>query len=132
MKRKTAQVRMTSLLPPGFVAVAQRPRIGPAYLLWGLLGFLGAHRIYCRRPLGYAQGGLFIGGVLTAIGMDLVPIEGFFGPVWVIWTWLGGVCAAVAAVVWMLVDGFRIPGWVRKSRTAVGTTSHLATTHESG
>lgn len=70
MKRKTTQVRVNSLLLTGLIAIAQRPRFGPAYILWGLLGFLGAHRIYCRRPWGYLQGGLFTGGVLTVIGIS--------------------------------------------------------------
>lgn len=37
----------------------EQRRLRPAYTLWALTGFLGAHRIYLRRPLGFLRGGLF-------------------------------------------------------------------------
>ena len=105
---------MKNLIATEYSAIREEPRIGPAYILWGLLGVLGAHRHYCRRPGGYAQGGLFAGGVLTLIGVAGVPLEGFFAAMWAIWTALGGLGAVAAAVLWMLVDGLLIPGWMRK------------------
>ena len=89
-------------------------RLGPAYGLWALGGVLGAHRIYLRRHWGFAQGGLFVGGVLTVIGVSQVRVDVFFPPDWVIWTALGGALAVVLAVLWALVDAFLIPRWLRR------------------
>lgn len=93
----------------------EQRRLRPAYALWALTGFLGAHRIYLRRPLGFLQGGLFVGGALTAFGVGSIRFDGyFFGPDWAIWTILGGAAAVLVAVLWALVDAFRIPKWIRQ------------------
>ena len=59
---------------------AERRRLRHAYALWALTGFLGAHRIYCRRPGGFVQAGLAIGGVLTVLGVGNMRFDTFFGP----------------------------------------------------
>jgi TM2 domain-containing membrane protein YozV len=56
-----------------------------AYLLWFFLGLLGGHNFYLKRT-GIAVAQLLL--TLTIVG-------------------------AVITVVWVLVDAFLIPGWVR-------------------
>lgn len=57
-----------------------------AYLLWFFLGLFGAHNFYLKRP-GVAVTQLIL--TLTVVG------------------------SAITAV-WVLVDAFLIPGWVRR------------------
>ena len=100
---------MTALQP---LVDAEERRLGPAYGLWALLGVLGAHRIYCRRPLGFLQGGMTVAGaVLVYLGgywfFDLsMPAEVAYAVGW------PGVVMLVVAVLWALVDAFWIPKWV--------------------
>lgn len=56
-----------------------------AYLLWFFLGLLGGHNFYLKRT-GVAIAQLIL--TITVVGM-------------------------VISVVWVLVDAFLIPGWVR-------------------
>ena len=56
-----------------------------AYILWFFLGLLGGHNFYLKRT-GVAVAQLLI--TLTVVGM-------------------------VITIVWVLVDAFLIPGWVR-------------------
>jgi TM2 domain-containing membrane protein YozV len=56
-----------------------------AYLLWLFLGLLGAHNFYLKRT-GAAVAQLLLS--ITVVGM-------------------------IITVVWVLVDAFLIPGWVR-------------------
>ena len=97
----------------------EKRRLRPAYGLWALTGFLGAHRIYCRRPGGFAQAGLAIGGVLTVLGVGSMRFDTFFGPDWAIWTILGGVAAVFIAVLWALSDAFWIPKWIRQHNRSI-------------
>jgi TM2 domain-containing membrane protein YozV len=64
-----------------------------AYLLWLFLGLLGAHNFYLGRT-GIAVAQLIIS--LTVVGL-------------------------VITVVWVLVDAFLIPGWIRQRNNALAT-----------
>ena len=57
-----------------------------AYLLWFFLGLFGAHNFYLKRT-GVAVAQLIL--TLTVVGM-------------------------LITIVWVFVDAFLIPGWVRK------------------
>lgn len=113
MKRKTTQVKVNRPLPADFIAIAQRPRIG------SVLRPVGPPRLpQCPSHLtaaarwDYAQGGLFTGGVLTVIGSAWVcRARGFSGPFGTLWTMLGGVGGAVAAVavLWMSLTASAFP-----------------------
>jgi TM2 domain-containing membrane protein YozV len=56
-----------------------------AYLLWFFLGLFGAHNFYLKRT-GVAVAQLIL--TLTVVGM-------------------------VVSLIWVIVDAFLIPGWVR-------------------
>ena len=84
---------------------AQKKSSGVAYLWWFLLGFLGAHRFYLKRPgSGIAQATANIGGTWLAF-RDMGNTAG-----WVL---------AVIGGLWVLVDMFLIPGMVRANNTAL-------------
>ncbi|CAJ0738574.1 hypothetical protein R16034_01187 [Ralstonia edaphis] len=84
---------------------AQKKSSGVAYLWWFLLGFLGAHRFYLKRPgSGIAQAIANIGGTWLAF-RDMGNTAG-----WVL---------AVIGGLWVLVDMFLIPGMVRANNTAL-------------
>ncbi|ADJ24784.1 TM2 domain containing protein [Hyphomicrobium denitrificans ATCC 51888] len=74
---------------------ANKKSNGVAYALWLFLGLVGGHRFYANRS-GSAFGMLclFLGGLATAA----TPIAGFF---------------ILADGIWVLVDAFLIPGWIR-------------------
>jgi TM2 domain-containing membrane protein YozV len=80
-----------------------------AYLLWIFLGWAGAHRFYCRRPrsgafmLASALLWFFVGNIAYAtLLITLAPVLA------IIYLW------AASIVVWMLVDLFLIPRWIRE------------------
>src|SRR3954466_14997917 len=64
-----------------------------AYILWAFLGLLGAHNFYLKRT-GIAVTQLIIS--LTVVGLVII-------------------------VVWVLVDAFLIPGWIREQNNALAT-----------
>jgi TM2 domain-containing membrane protein YozV len=64
-----------------------------AYILWLFLGLIGGHNFYLGRT-GIAVTQLIIG--LTVVGL-------------------------VITIVWMLVDAFLIPGWIRERNNALAT-----------
>ncbi len=70
--------------------------VGAAYLLWLVLGFAGGHRFYVGR---------FGSGVAMAV-------LAFNGGMWVL-VRVGQVMLAALAL-WVLIDAFLIPGWVRR------------------
>ena len=74
---------------------ANKKSIGVAYLLWFLLGTLGAHRFYVRKT-GSAIGQmllLFIGWLTLIVGV--------------------GALLLIGLIIWVIVDAFLIPGWIR-------------------
>jgi len=64
-----------------------------AYLLWFFLGLLGGHNFYLKRT-GVAVAQLILS--LTLIGM-------------------------VITIIWVFVDAFLIPGWVRNQNNLLAT-----------
>jgi TM2 domain-containing membrane protein YozV len=64
-----------------------------AYLLWLFLGFLGAHNFYLGRT-GVAVAQLILS--LTVVGL-------------------------VITIVWVVVDAFLIPGWIRQRNNVLAT-----------
>jgi TM2 domain-containing membrane protein YozV len=74
---------------------ANKKSMGVSYLLWFFVGMLGAHRFYNERTgSGIAQLAIFvIGFLLTFIGIGLFVLG--------------------ALGIWVLIDAFLIPGWVR-------------------
>lgn len=74
---------------------ANKKSLAVSYLLWVFVGMLGGHRFYNGRTgTAVAQLVLFILGVVTYI-------------------FVIGVFVVVALGIWVLVDAFFIPGWVR-------------------
>jgi TM2 domain-containing membrane protein YozV len=64
-----------------------------AYLLWFFLGLFGAHNFYLERT-GVAVTQLILS--LTLVGM-------------------------VITIIWVIVDAFLIPGWVRRQNNLLAT-----------
>lgn len=83
---------------------ANKKSLVVAYLLWFFLGSLGGHRFYAGKT-GSAIGMLILfilGFVLSAVGV-------------------GAFLLAVLGI-WVIVDAFLIPGWIRKKNTLLATT----------
>jgi TM2 domain-containing membrane protein YozV len=75
-----------------------------AYLLWFFLGSLGGHRFYVGKT-GSAIGMialLVVGSVLAAVG-------------------IGGVLLMILGI-WIIVDAFLIPKWIRVKNTLLATS----------
>lgn len=64
-----------------------------AYLLWFFLGLFGAHNFYLGR----------IGVAVTQLILSLILI------------------GLAVTVVWVIVDAFLIPGWVRRQNNLLAT-----------
>ena len=74
---------------------ANKKSLGIAYALWFFLGGLGAHRFYMGRTgTAIVMAALLIIGL--AILVTLVPLG-----------------------IWMLIDAFLLPGWVRDHNNAL-------------
>lgn len=68
---------------------ANRKTVIVAYLLWFFLGLLGGHNFYLKRTwIAIAQLILSIAGLITVVSL-------------------------IISAIWVLVDAFLIPGWVR-------------------
>lgn len=75
-----------------------------AYLLWFILGTLGGHRFYVGKT-GSAVAILaltILGWLLTFVGVGLILLA--------------------VMVIWVLVDAFLIPGWIRNNNTVLATS----------
>ena len=83
---------------------ANKKSLGVTYLLWFFLGTLGGHRFYMGKT-GSAIAILaltLLGALLSLLGV--------------------GVIMLAVAVIWVLVDAFLIPGWVRNKNTLLATS----------
>ena len=83
---------------------ANKKSVGVTYLLWFFLGGLGGHRFYAGKTgsaiaiLALTLLGLLLS--MVGIGLFLLAIVG----------------------IWVLVDAFLIPGWIRNRNTLLATT----------
>jgi TM2 domain-containing membrane protein YozV len=96
----------SSSLPPDTAAARQmmmydanRKSVGVAFLLWVFFGMAGGHRFY-------------LGRVATGLTMLVLTLFSFVLTVVFI-----GYLGLTVVLVWTLIDGFRIPGWVRDDNT---------------
>ncbi|USY27136.1 TM2 domain-containing protein [Alcaligenes sp. 1735tsa3] len=83
---------------------ANKKSLGVTYLLWFFLGTLGGHRFYMDKT-GSAIAILvltILGALLSVMGVGLIMLG--------------------VALVWVLVDAFLIPGWVRNKNTLLATS----------
>ena len=75
-----------------------------SYLLWFFVGILGGHRFYNGRiGSAVAQLVLFVVGAATYI-------------------FIIGIFIVAAVGIWVLVDAFLIPGWVRDHNNQLATS----------
>ena len=82
---------------------ANKKSVGVAYLLWLFLGGLGGHRFYAQRT-----GSAIAILLLTIFGILLASIG-------------VGLLLLVIAGIWVLVDAFLIPGWIRNYNNLLAT-----------
>jgi TM2 domain-containing membrane protein YozV len=78
---------------------ANRKSVGVAFLLWVFFGMFGGHRFYLGR---IATGLVML--VLSLFSLLLTVV-------------LVGYLGLMVMLIWTLIDGFRIPGWVRDDNT---------------
>jgi TM2 domain-containing membrane protein YozV len=74
---------------------SNKKSLAVAYLLWLILGGLGGHRFYNGKII---TGGLIL--LMNIIGVVLAPVG-------------IGFLLLVPAWIWILIDAFLIPGWIR-------------------
>ncbi|CAP41293.1 TM2 domain-containing protein [Bordetella petrii] len=83
---------------------ANKKSVGVAYLLWFFLGGVGGHRFYAGKT-----GSAIAIIALTIIGVLLSVVGvGFF--------------LLFIVGIWVIVDAFLIPGWIRNSNTLLVAT----------
>ncbi len=75
---------------------ANKKSVGVSYLLWFFLGVFGGHRFYLKRTG-------------SAIAILLLWIIGWISTAVVV-----GFALLAGVVVWVIVDAFLIPSWVRQ------------------
>jgi len=75
---------------------ANKKSVGVAYALWFFLGFVGGHRFYLNRSS-------------SAAAMLCITIVSWFLTVILI-----GFVGLFAVGIWMLIDAFTIPEWIRE------------------
>lgn len=83
---------------------ANKKSVGVTYLLWFFLGGLGGHRFYVGKT-----GSAIAILAMTIIGALLVMVG------------VGLILLAIVGI-WVLVDAFLIPGWIRNKNTLLATT----------
>jgi TM2 domain-containing membrane protein YozV len=100
----TSPARVSSDARAMMMFEANKKSIVVAYVLWFFVGSLGGHRFYMGKTGGaVAQLLMTIFGVLLlfAFGLGIVLLI----PVW----------------IWVLVDAFLIPGWIRSQNTMLAS-----------
>jgi TM2 domain-containing membrane protein YozV len=78
---------------------ANKKSLAVSYALWFLLGIFGGHRFYNGR-IGSAIAQL----LLTIVGLLLTVVY-------------VGFLILIPVAIWVLVDAFLIPGWIRNHNT---------------
>lgn len=84
----------------GLLYQANAKSTGVTYLLWFFLGALGAHRFYAGK----------IGSGIVQLAMFLVG----WATIWLLGL---GLLLLVPLGIWVLIDAFLIPGWLRAFNT---------------
>lgn len=83
---------------------ANKKSVGVAYLLWLFLGGAGGHRFYAGKT----------GSAIAILALSLVGL---------LLTFVGvGVFLLAIVGIWVLIDAFLIPGWIRNTNTLLATT----------
>jgi len=82
---------------------AGRQSVGVAFALWFFMGTLAAHRFYLGMP---ETGAILLVVNLIAIMLTLAGN-------------IAGLLMIIVSCTIILVDAFRIPGWVRRHNTAL-------------
>src|SRR5215510_9228893 len=72
-----------------------------AYLFWFFLGNAGAHRFYC-------------GKTRSAVTLLVLMVLGWLTLIFYI-----GLLVLIGVGLWVLIDAFRIPGWIREYNSAL-------------
>lgn len=76
----------------------EKKSVGIAYLLWFLLGGLGAHRFY-------------LGQTGSAVTILILSVLG-----WATVSVVIGIALLIAVVIWLLIDAFLIPRMVEQNK----------------
>ena len=79
---------------------ANKKSMAVAYLLWFFLGGFGGHRFYC-------------GKTGSAVAQLLMTIFGIL----LLFVFLLGLLLLIPVWIWILVDAFLIPGWIRSQNS---------------
>ena len=87
---------------------------GVAYLLWFFLGSFGAPRIYTGRTG-------------SAVGMIALNVIGWISLIFVVGIFLLG-----ALGIWVLVDAFLIPGWLKQHNGRLASRLGMVQTMDFG
>lgn len=83
---------------------ANKKSVGVTYLLWFFLGGVGGHRFYAGK----------IGSAITLLLITLLGI--LLSTVGI------GVLFLCITAIWVIVDAFLIPGWIRKKNTLLAAS----------
>jgi TM2 domain-containing membrane protein YozV len=83
---------------------ANKKSVGVAYLLWFFLGGAGGHRFYAGKT----------GSAVAILALSILGV---------LLTFVGvGVFLLAIVGIWVIVDAFLIPGWIRNANTLLATT----------
>jgi TM2 domain-containing membrane protein YozV len=80
---------------------ANKKSMGVAYLLWFFLGGFGGHRFYIEKT----------GSAVAMLIMTILGLATLF-------VFIGGIILP-AVGIWVLVDAFLIPGWIREQNNVL-------------
>ena len=92
---------------------AKKKSASLAFLLWLTLGLFGAHRMYMAKP--WLSRLLIAGLVVLPVAFLALRLRS-----WTLWLAAGIVCAGY--VFWILLDAFRIAGWVTSHNVDLAAT----------
>jgi TM2 domain-containing membrane protein YozV len=75
-----------------------------AYVLWFVVGTLGGHRFYVGKT----------GSAIAILALTIIGIISSFIGI--------GLILLLIMGIWVLVDAFLIPGWIRNNNTVLATS----------